>query len=191
MRKLLLGLGLMFCLCTVHAESQAIYPALVLDKMVKIKTAEKYGDELYWVITEFKSTGKNLQYTIPRYPVHWPAKSLDSIKNIQLWRGKVLPGQSSTIYIELVEHDAPPFDIDDSIGSVRLVIKNDHGKLKVEWQESENVNYDEAKEDNLRFEKLNFHGEGGEYLIKMHFKKLNGSEYRPIEHVPNSRVKLR
>lgn len=191
MRKLLLGICLLVCSVAVQAKSSAIYPVLVLDKITKVKTAEKYGDELYWVVTEFKSSGKNLQYTIPRYPVHWPSKALDSVKDLQLWRGKLPPGQSSIVYLELVEHDAPPFNIDDSIGSVRLVVKNDKGTLKVDWQESENVKYKEVKDGSLVFEKLKFHGEGGEYLVSMHFKKIRASKYHPIDSDHNKRVKLR
>jgi len=179
------------CVISAHSKSTTIYSALVLDKITKIKTSEKYGDEIYWVITEFKSSGKNAQHTIPHYPVHWPARALNDVKNVPLWQGKIPSGQSSIIYLELVEHDAPPFNVDDSIGSVRLVVKNEKGNLKIDWKDSENVKYNETKEGKLTFEKLRFHGEGGEYLVTMHFKQLNANQYQPIQASNNRRIRLR
>ena len=179
MKKLLLGISLLLCATIVHAKT--IYPAYVLENIQKIKTTEHYGDELYWVITEFHSNGKNTQYTIPRYPIHWPAKALSQIKNLKLWNGKLDEGQSTIVYVELVEHDAPPFNIDDSVGSVRLVLKNKKGELKVEWQDSENVQKKDIKKDGRRVEELTFHGEDGEYLTQFYFKMLSEKEYRPMK----------
>lgn len=169
MKKCLIGLSCLLCSFFVHASSATIYPTLILDSISQIKTSEKYGDEIYWVVTEFKSSRKNLQYMVPQSPVHWPAKALSSIRNLKLWEGKLSQGQSSILYLELVEHDASPFDVDDSIGSMRLVIKNDKGQLKVDAQNSENVKYDASKQGSVAVQELLFHGEGGEYLVKMHF----------------------
>ena len=186
MKKGLLAIFLLVCAITAHAST--LYPALVLDNIKQIKTVENYGDELYWVITEFKSNGKNKQYTIPRYPVHWPSKALDQIKKLTLWNSELKDGQSVILYVELVEHDAPPFNVDDSIGSVRLVIKNRKNRLKVDWQDSENVKRKILKKN--KGQELTFHGEGAEYVAELQFKQLKAKDYKPLKHQGHHKTRM-
>lgn len=171
MSRWLLGFSVFICVMTAQAKVATLYPKLILDNITQIKTSEKGGDELYWVITKFQSSHDSLQYTIPKYPVHWPSKALGQLKNIPLWSGKLRPRESSILYLELVEHDAPPFNRDDSLGAIRFVIQNKKGHLKVTWQESENVKYTHRHIHPLIFKDLIFNGAGGKYNIKMHFQE--------------------
>ena len=194
MKKLLITLFL-FCLMPIsHAETKSndktIYPSLMLQKISSIVTSEHYGDELYWVITEFNKAGSNRQFTIPKYPVHWPTKALEQVKNLQLWYGRLKADQEVTLYIELVEHDAPPFDVDDSVGSVRLVLKNNDGNLVVDWQDSENVKQKTVTSDKKQVEQLTFHGDGGEYAALMYFENLTAKTYKDPPKSTPSHAKL-
>lgn len=173
MNKWFIALACLACFLFEQASASTLYPTLKLASIAQIKTSEKHGDEIYWVLTEFKSSNKkNVQYTIPEYPLHWPSKGLKQIANVNLWQGKLADGQSSILYLELVEHDAPPFNTDDSMGAMRLVVRNDRGHLNIDWQNSENVDHDQSKNGALMVEKLRFHGAGGDYLVTMHFDEL-------------------
>ena len=195
MKKLLMTLFLCCFVSVTCAEiksnDKTIYPVLMLQKISSVETSEHYGDELYWTITEFNKRGGNRQFTIPKYPAHWPTKVLDQIKDLQLWYGKLKQGEGVMLYVELVEHDAPPFDIDDSIGSVRLVLKNKGGKLVIDWQDSDNVKQKTIKSGGKNVEQLAFHGEGGKYIANMYFSNLTADTYKkPSKSIHNKLLRI-
>jgi hypothetical protein len=152
----------------VNAETDAVlHPKVIVQSIEVIKQAERYGDEVYLVVTEFNSRNENKQYTIPRYPITWPSRALDKVHDLKIWSGDLEEGEEVHLMLELVEHDAPPFNADDSIGSADLTLKNHKGTLKVEWDSHYGMIEHEKKQDDGKTSyDYKFTGESGEYRVK-------------------------
>jgi len=151
----------------LSAKSDALHPKIIIKSMKMLKSTEHYGDELYLVVTEFNSRNDNQQYTIPRYPITWPSRALDQVHDLKVWSGSLYDGDEVDLSIELVEHDAPPFNVDDSIGSAELKLKNNKGKLTTEWTTRHGMtDHQEKKDAKQTSHHYTFKGDGGEYLIK-------------------------
>ncbi len=127
-RFLLFGLLFFFAV----ANAQSLHPELVLNKITQVKASEK-KDEIYLTITEFSSTGKNRHYTIPQYPITWPQAALPQVKDLSVWKNTLAPGESAEIVVSVVEHDVPPWNTDDLVGTMKLRLKNTNGQLQHEW----------------------------------------------------------
>lgn len=107
---------------------------LTLEDIQVIKTAAHLsGDEIYVNITEYSSIDKPAMHRIPDYPSHWLSKYIDKVKDITLWQKPIQDGESVELIISVVESDAPPWDVDDLIGSVKLKVYIEKGKLEQEW----------------------------------------------------------
>lgn len=173
--KRLYGCFMLFLLST-SVFAQNIQAVIQMDSIDVQKSTEEYGDEIYLVITEFDADGANTQFTIPQYPVTWPSEGIHQVKNVKLWQGEIKSGKTDEIIIELVEHDAPPYNVDDSIGSVRIKLNNNNGTLNILWQQ----NWDESagktnaaevvKSDALTSKTFVFKGDGGEYTLTFSLK---------------------
>jgi hypothetical protein len=133
MKRLLLALILLGAATALHAK--AIQPTVYASQIKMLRTNDKFGDELYFFITEYHPDGRSRQYTVPHYPAHWVSKSLPRMKNIKLWSQPLDEGQSVVVVFELMEQDAPPFDVNESIGSTEIRLANQKGQLTVEWNQ--------------------------------------------------------
>lgn len=115
------------------ANTPVIIPALHLLRIQTSQTTEKKGDELYLSILTFQSEGKPHHYQIPEFPLYWSSKSLDQIKNLKIWQNPLNPGEGVTLVLSLMEHDAPPWNSDDWIGSLKIQLRNNQGNLEMNW----------------------------------------------------------
>ncbi len=107
---------------------------LTLEDIQVIKTAAHLsGDEIYVNITEYSSVDKPAMHRIPEYPSHWLSKYIDKVKDVTLWQKPIQDEESVELIISVVESDAPPWDVDDLIGSVKLKVYIEKGKLEQEW----------------------------------------------------------
>lgn len=169
MKRVLLSFILLMLSLPIFADD--FEPLIILNSIEVNKTSEEYGDELYIVVTKFGADGSNTQYTIPEYPITWPSEAIHQIKDVHVWQGIVPVGAKDEIIIELVEHDVPPYNVDDSIGSIRIKLSNKDGKLNTTWEQ----NWHETDKNKTEVvlqpnkgvsESYTFKGEGGDYNLK-------------------------
>lgn len=168
MKRFALGLVLVSLSCLAFA-ADTLQPRILLKRVEVIQAQENYGDEVYMVITEFAPKGANRQYTVPDYPVHWPSKHIDQIKDANIWQAKLADGEQIEVILEAVEHDAPPFNVDDSLGSVVVKVKNNKGKLEADWKGRTNLVKHETKQvDGTKVERFTFTSDdqGGKYALE-------------------------
>lgn len=107
--------------------------AVTLSKLDAVRTAEKRGDELYVSVTEYNSSASPVNYRIPEYPLHWLSKGPKEITDVLLWANTFKEGEGASVIFSLIEQDTPPWDLDDLIGTIKLKVRNEKGKLKREW----------------------------------------------------------
>ncbi len=98
-----------------------------------IKTADASGDKLYMGVAVYPSSGKPDYYLVPKFPLFWASRQLDTLKNVRIWSDKLQNNQSITLVLSLMEQDAPPWNTDDLIGSVQLRLYNKNGVLESNW----------------------------------------------------------
>lgn len=110
-----------------------IHPSISLSSLKAIKTQESNGDELYLTVTEYPSVGQSSHKQFPQYPEYWPSAKLSQVSNVPLWNKELKSGESVILIISLIEQDVPPFNPDDLIGTVRVTMKNNNGKLESSW----------------------------------------------------------
>jgi hypothetical protein len=144
----------------IHATSVL----LTLEKIEVVRTAEDLsGDQVYVNITEYSSMDKPTMHRVPEYPSHWLSKYIDKVKNIPLWNKPIKDAESVELIISVVESDAPPWDVDDLIGSVKLKVYIEKGKLEQEWSIPNNAIV--KKEGEMGHFVLT--GDGAEYKISL------------------------
>lgn len=140
---------------------------LTLEDIEVIKTAEQSSsDEIYINITEYSSVDKPTMHRIPEYPSHWLSKYTDKIKNVSLWQKSIQDKESVELVISVIESDAPPWDVDDLIGTVKLKVYLEKGKLEQEWTLPNNVIAKQEKEKGHFL----LTGDGAEYKISLKVK---------------------
>jgi L-fucose mutarotase/ribose pyranase (RbsD/FucU family) len=114
----------------------ASYPlklAVNLMEIKKLVTTESHGDELYFAMTEYSSHARSRHYLVPRYPTHWLSRHLQAVVDVGLWEKTLAVGESAEIIFSLIERDAPPWFVDDLIGTVKLRVRNHEGHLEKRW----------------------------------------------------------
>lgn len=123
---MLLGIG-------TPVWSDPISVSVELQSIEVVKTSEKGGDELYIDITQYSNLGESKIDRIPEAPLHWVSSQLDQIKNVPLWKGTIRDNEEMKLFISVVEQDNPPIDVDDLIGTALVMLKNDRGHLKTNF----------------------------------------------------------
>lgn len=106
---------------------------LFVDALKVEKTSEDKTDELYFSVTVYPSGSHPYHFRLPTFPNYWLSNHVDQIKSLKMWEANLEENQSVMVIISLIEHDAPPWDNDDLIGTMKLNIKNDKGSLVHEW----------------------------------------------------------
>ncbi len=140
---------------------------LTLESIEVVKTAEQFsGDEIYVNITEYSSVDKPAMHRVPEYPSHWLSKYMDKVKNVPLWTKNIRDTESVELIISVVESEAPPWDVDDLIGSVKLKVYIEKGKLEQEWSVP---NKSIVKEEGAKGHFV-LTGDGAEYKISLKLK---------------------
>jgi len=131
MKRLLLSFILAFVISPSFATPVNV--SLTLNSIHSIVRSEKSGDEVYLNILVHDSKGNAMVKKIPKPPLHWNSNSLPNVKNLNLWSAVLDSNQSSTLTLTVMESDTPPWNPDDSLGSITLVLKNTDGVLQHQW----------------------------------------------------------
>ena len=134
-------------------------------------TEGQQGDEIYLSITEFHSSRDARHITVPSQPVHWPSKALPQVKDLRLWGGSLKEGESLELIISVIEQDAAPWNIDDLIGTVKVKLRNENGKLEEKWKPmGEGTEHSASGEGSGASHTINFKGRG-HYEIQLQLRK--------------------
>lgn len=143
--------------------------AVQLDSIQRFERQEERGDELYFNITEYSNMTAPRFYQVPRFPTHWLSQYLEKVQNVTLWEKNLQDGESVQIIFSLVERDAPPWNVDDLIGSVKLNLRLERNELKREWRipNKEITSPVEGKNTSYYFE-----GDDGKYRVKFRLKPI-------------------
>lgn len=131
MKKILCLLASLLIVLPVYAKDLNLSVKMLAIK--RIKSTEISGDEIYISVTEFRSNDTVVHYTIPEQPLHWPERVLGKIENLDIWHGILRESQRTEVLLSVVDHDNPPLDADDLVGTVKLRMANHDGKLDVIW----------------------------------------------------------
>lgn len=151
-------------------ESSAVMPVRIdLTEIKVVKTTESGGDELYFSVTEYSSLDRPHHYLVPNFPTHWLSDQLSQITDVELWSKKLKQNESVEVLISLLERDAPPWNVDDLIGTVKFRISYVDGELK---RESSIPNLKDTQRSADSKNEFVLIGDGGEYNIR-----LNVEEY--------------
>lgn len=118
---------------SLNLQAQTHDVQIKLKSMQVQKSQEKSGDELYISITEFPKGKRPQNFQVPQFPSHWLSNHLEKFQEVTLWQHKMKECEPMDLLISLVEKDMQPWDIDDSLGSIKLRLHCDQGKLRTEW----------------------------------------------------------
>lgn len=139
-----------------------------LTAIESIATTEERGDELYFSVTEFPTNEKPRHYEVPDFPTHWLSKYLNKLDEVVLWEKVVAEDQGVSVVFSLIERDAPPWNLDDLVGSVKLKLKNENGKLTKQWSIPNKEDTEKLNDSENMFILT---GDGGEYHIVLEVKE--------------------
>ncbi|HET9843194.1 MAG TPA: hypothetical protein VFP93_00885 [Gammaproteobacteria bacterium] len=146
-------------------ESSQEVPVKMRLGFIKIhKSSEKRGDELYFSVTEYPSHERPKNYLIPTFPSHWLSQHLANVRDVELWSRTLKNNESVQVVISLMERDAPPWNIDDLIGTIKFKAKNSNGQIKKAWS-IPNQKDQETHTDNTN--QFKFYGENSEYQLEL------------------------
>ncbi len=135
-----------------------------LEQLKKIKSTESQGDELYFSVTEYSSIERPRTYLLPNFPTHWLSEHLSEIKDLALWQKNIDKNESIMLVISLLERDAPPWNTDDLIGTLKLKIYHEDGQLKHVWQIP---NHKEVEMTDKNKQQFIFSGDSGKYELDL------------------------
>lgn len=122
------------------AAQQKVAPKLVL-KSIHQLSAQESKDELYLLIADLDAKN-NRFYTMPgkggylqepkspqpsgrhlmAHHKYWREQDLNKVKNLTIWQRTLGEKDSTQVMVSLIEADAPPWDLDDTLGTVKLNI---------------------------------------------------------------------
>lgn len=114
--------------------AQALAITVNLSSIKAEMISEKNNDEIYFSITKYSNMGKSSQIDVPIRPTYWLSSKLVKVKNVTLWQGELQANEEVKLILSLLEKDAPPWNLNDHIGSLQLVLKNISGKLQLKWE---------------------------------------------------------
>jgi len=153
-------------LFSLTAFAQSLHPQINLLSIRGIKTVEQQGDELYLTVTVYPSKGKSKHYHLPRKPQHWRSNNLKKVTKVPVWEGSLPESEAVTVIISLMEKDLPPWNTDDLIGSVRVHLRNNKGKLESNWSIPNRVDGPVSTMSQWgRTERFELLGEDGQYHL--------------------------
>ena len=164
MKKLITGLGMGLALIPLLVHAMEDQLTLKLTHIERIKSTEERGDELYFSITEYSTKVHPRHYVVPAFPSHWLSDQLEKVNNIELWTRKLQEDEAVTVLVSLIESDAPPWNVDDLIGTVKLKAINHNEQIKTQWQ-IPNDKY--AKKLGGSDNSFSLTGDGGQYHISL------------------------
>lgn len=130
-----------------------------------VNTTERHGDELYFNITEFRHDHSVNHFSVPELPSVWKSKDLAQVKPLILWQQSIEQGKPEELVVTLVEHDTPPWDVEDVLGEVKIHLRNNDGKLISNWVAQTTSDIKTIETPNGTIEHVKFSGNHGGYIV--------------------------
>lgn len=153
----------------VLAEATVKIPCRVsLEKIELIQSSEKSGDELYVMVTAYPKNQQPSQSRTPIFPTHWLSKHLAALKDVSIWEAELAEGDSIQLVLTLLEHDVPPWNIDDLIGSAKVILMNQKGKITSKWSIPEYQDLPKIIQEQASV--FRFKGEQSEYVVRFNLQ---------------------
>lgn len=154
-----------------------IYSSLIFGYEAKIKLSsmekkhsqEQSGDELYISITEYSKNHLPRNYQFPAFPSHWLSQHVSNIKDAVIWKKELKECEDIDLLINLVEEDVQPWNVDDSLGALKLKLSCQNGKTQGQWEIPDNKTV--SKIPNQK-DKFNFTGSNGQYELQFSFENI-------------------
>ena len=103
--------------------------------------------------------------------LHWDSNHLQKLQHEKLWSLDLRDNQAIEIFVAVVEHDTPPWDLDDVIGSIKIKIKNQQGKITSKWSflgDKKSVQLTSSKDKSGQRMGYLFQGGNSKYEINFH-----------------------
>lgn len=172
-RLLILGLVCFLPLFGFAAtKDKTIKVQLILDHIEMIKAQETGGDELYLSMSIAKKDRPTEYLRIPEAPIHWLSDKVGQLKNVPLYSQELASGTTVAVITSLIDEDLPYWNIDDLLGSVRVRIKNEHGKLMTSWDMPNQTTENDTKQpsehlgkNTNKIQKFDITGDGAHYVL--------------------------
>lgn len=166
MRIILLSIMLLGWL--VAAQAAPIHPVTTQINLLSIQvvsSSESRGDEIYFNLTEFHHDRTVTHFAFPEPPSVWKSKDLAQVKPTLLWKQTIEQGQPLELMITLVEHDNPPWDVEDVLGTIKIHLRNNDGKLINNWvvEKTADIKTLETPQGNIK--RVKFSGNHGDYIV--------------------------
>jgi hypothetical protein len=171
------------CLVTASAlllpqwvYAKAIKAEIKLLSIVAEKTVERKGDDIYFSIAAFRNDGAKKLVRFPTAPEHWLSRYLDKVKNVPLWSDVLEEGVAVNLDFELTEEELPPWIADESIGQIKLDLRNNNGAPVYQWSRSDDADKDKLKHTKESWsdrEVFVVKGQGGFYKLSFELKMRN------------------
>lgn len=156
---------------TLHAKD--LHAVIKLVSIESTQSSESYSDEVYFSVLESRDTGSPEMYRVPNFPLHWQTKDLPNMRDIKLWEGDLQDNQSAQVVLSLIEHDMPPWNVDDHIGSAKVTLKNQKGKIDIKWGQPSFNDQPEVTQADLKVPKYVMMGEGAHYTLQFHVEQYD------------------
>jgi len=181
--KRLIALITLLLPLVVHANN-TIIPRLVLTN-IKQLSRQEHHDEIYFLVADLEAKSHAL-YIVPGYQdyitsqnaphssgnaflhvhQHWKEKNLSSARGTLLWKRTLVNQQGTQLMLSMVESDVPPWDLDDTLGTVKIDLLNNHGHLEIKFLPYSHVILEQKKLSASGIEyHLRIHNDDANYLV--------------------------
>lgn len=132
----LLGVGVL-CAGWVYSSVKHAHLRQVQLKFVELRTDElhtrRLNDKLYLTVTSYPDEEKPQFFRVPTYPATWPTRHITKITAFPLIAQTLKNNQSLTLVVGLHAQHILRWKIDEEIGVLQLLLKNEHGRLVGIW----------------------------------------------------------
>lgn len=141
---------------------------LILKSFKTEQSQEKGGDELYISVTEYTKNHSPSYYQVPAFPAHWLSEHIGKVNNALLWKKDLTKCEDTDLMITLVEEDLIPWNVDDSLGSLKLKLTCKNDKLQGEW----NIPNTNAVSKSKGKDAFQFTGDNGRYDVQFGLENI-------------------
>lgn len=157
-----------FLLCS-SLWAQAV--SLFIDKLDIVEHSETYGDEVFVHILE--SHGEVVSDTyFPDYPFYFRDGHLENFERTQVWSKELKDNDEVTLFISLIEKDAPPWNIDDLVGELTLTLSKKDGQIYSKWEIVDPEDLDKFVVKTDKNIDLEFFNHNGRYHLDLSLETL-------------------
>ncbi len=162
--------GLVLCILSLFSTSVLAQTEakLILKSFKTEQSQEKSGDELYISVTEYTKNHSPSYYQVPAFPAHWLSEHIGKVNNAIIWKKDITKCEDVDLMITLVEEDLLPWNVDDSLGSLKLKLTCQNDKLQGEWIIPNANAVSKSTEKNA----FQFTGDSGRYDIQFNLENI-------------------